>query len=57
MQQSGRLHMQIRFLTDLTEKAYVETRAWRLATLEACPRHGEGRCSFARHGTYVRMTP
>ena len=48
--------MQFRLLTDMTLEKYVQSRAWRRASLETCPVHGTGRCTFARHGTYIRKT-
>ena len=35
----------------------VRAQAWRDASLERCPNHPHGGCSFARHGTYARKTP
>ena len=49
--------MQSRLLNGMTLRECVDSRAWRRASPEACPVHGKGRCSFARHGTYVRKTP
>ncbi len=49
--------MQLRYKTDLTREEYVNRRAWGDATLERCPRHPQGGCSFARHGTYRRVNP
>jgi hypothetical protein len=44
-------------VSSLTSEAYVAQRAWRDASLDACPRHARGACGFARHGTYPRQTP
>lgn len=49
--------MQLRFKTNLTGKQYVSRQAWRNASLERCPIHTHGRCTFARHGTYARVNP
>ena len=49
--------MQLRFKTSLTSKEYVTREAWRDATLERCPIHADGTCSFSRHGTYKRVNP
>lgn len=49
--------MQLRFSTGLTGEDYVSRKAWREATLERCPLHPQGGCSFRRHGTYARMHP
>jgi transposase-like protein len=49
--------VQLRFKTSLTSKEYVSRKAWRAATLERCPIHTHGKCSFSRHGTYVRVNP
>lgn len=46
--------MQFCLLTDMTLDEYLESRTWRPASLEACPVQVKGRCTFARHGTYVR---
>ena len=49
--------MQLRFETDFTSNEYVNHQAWQDATLERCPLHPGGGCSFARHGTYERVNP
>lgn len=49
--------MQLRFKTALSCHEYVAERAWRDASLERCPLHPNGGCSFARHGTYARADP
>jgi hypothetical protein len=49
--------MQLRFKTTLSCRDYVTQRAWRDASLERCPLHPDGECSFARHGTYGRVDP
>jgi hypothetical protein len=49
--------VQLRFETGLTSSEYVSQQAWRDATLERCPLHPKGNCSFARHGTYERRSP
>lgn len=49
--------MQLRFNTTLNSREYVGRQAWRDASLERCPLHPNGGCSFARHGTYGRVEP
>ena len=49
--------MQLHFATAYTSKEYVKHQAWRDATLQRCPLHPAGGCSFARHGTYERVNP
>ena len=49
--------MQLRLATSFTSKEYVKHQAWQDATLERCPLHPAGGCSFARHGTYERVNP
>lgn len=49
--------MQIRYPSPLSGRDYVATEAWREARLDACPVHGPGCRTFARHGTYGRHTP
>ncbi len=49
--------MQLRYQTGLTGEQYVSEEAWCEATLDPCPNHPDGGCSFARHGTYERRTP
>ena len=49
--------VQLRHETGLTGERYVTERAWRFASLDRCPNHPHGGCSFARHGTYARKTP
>jgi len=49
--------VQLRFATTLTSTQYVNQQAWRDASLERCPLHPNGGCSFARHGTYGRVKP
>lgn len=53
----GRWPVQLRFETALTSDEYVSREAWREASLNRCPLHPQGNCSFARHGTYRRKTP
>ncbi len=49
--------MQLRYDTNLTSERYVSEEAWRHASLERCPWHPEGGCSFKRNGTYGREEP
>lgn len=49
--------MQIPLRTASSVEVYITNREWREARLSACPVHPSGGCSFARHGTYARVTP
>lgn len=49
--------MQISLQTDSSAETYVTNQEWRFAKLAACPLHPQGGCSFARHGSYPRVTP
>jgi hypothetical protein len=49
--------MQISLHTASSAEAYVRNHEWRIAQLPECPLHPEGGCSFARHGSYPRLTP
>ena len=49
--------MQIPLRTMSSVGAYVENREWRDVDLVDCPLHPSGGCSFARHGSYGRVTP
>jgi transposase-like protein len=49
--------VQLRHECSLAGDAYVARRAWRDASLAACPRHPQGGCGLVRHGTYPRRTP
>ncbi|MXY32762.1 MAG: hypothetical protein F4186_03510 [Boseongicola sp. SB0676_bin_33] len=49
--------MRIRYSSSLSGRDYVATEARREARLDACPVHGPGCPTFARHGTYGRHTP
>ena len=49
--------VQLRFPSGLTSEEYVKQQGWLQATLLQCPRHHEGDCGFARHGTYGRVEP
>jgi hypothetical protein len=49
--------LQIPLRTRSTAEAYIAKREWRDARLPNCPLHPSGGCSFARHGTYERVTP
>lgn len=49
--------MQIPLRTQSSADAYIASREWRDACLPACPLHPSGGCSFARHGSYARVTP
>jgi hypothetical protein len=49
--------VQLRFAVDYTSIEYVKHQAWNDATLEHCPLHPGGGCSFARHGVYTRVNP
>jgi hypothetical protein len=49
--------VQLRFSTSLTSKDYVSEQGWQKASLPSCPRHPQGGCGLARHGTYGRKYP
>ncbi|UUZ65459.1 hypothetical protein LP417_13635 [Polaromonas sp. P1-6] len=49
--------MQIPLHTQSSAEAYIAGHEWRDACLLACPMHPLGGCSFARHGSYARVTP
>lgn len=49
--------MQLRLATGLTSEDYVKQKAWLSATLQRCPNHPNGGCSFARHTPYSRVEP
>ena len=49
--------LQIRCDIKPSAEECVRTKAWRDASLGACPNHPNGGCSFAGHGTYGRKTP
>jgi len=49
--------VQLRHRTSLTSERYVTEEAWRKASLNRCPRHAQGGCRFARHGSYPRSEP
>jgi transposase-like protein len=49
--------LQIALRTQSSAEAYITNREWRDARLFACPLHADGNCSFARHGSYSRVTP
>lgn len=49
--------VQLRHRTKLTSEEYVTQKAWRQASVEFCPLHPGGGCSFRRHGTYPRREP
>src|SRR5699024_6781764 len=49
--------MQIPLRTRSSVEAYIAGQEWRAACLPTCPLHPSGGCSFARHGSYTRVTP
>jgi hypothetical protein len=49
--------MQLRFATSLTSEQYISQEAWRNATLESCPLHGEQGCGLRVHSSYERKAP
>lgn len=49
--------VQLRHACPLSGETYVARRAWRDASLAACPRHPRGGCGLVRHGTYPRRAP
>jgi hypothetical protein len=54
---AGLIPVQLRFHTGLTSEEYVKQKAWESASLERCPHHPEGGCSFSRHTPYKRVEP
>ncbi len=54
---AGRWPVQLRFECHLTGAEYVSQQAWLDASLPCCPLHPAGKCGFARHGTYTRVSP
>lgn len=51
------MSLQIPLRTSSSADTYVRNREWRGAKLSGCPLHPLGGCSFARHGSYGRVTP
>ena len=49
--------MQMPLHTSSSAETYIRNREWRAAQLGGCPLHPSGGCSFARHGSYSRLTP
>jgi len=49
--------VQLRFACAHTGEEYVSQQGWLSASLPRCPLHPQGGCSFARHGTYERVSP
>ncbi|MDE0113167.1 MAG: hypothetical protein OXI87_12485 [Albidovulum sp.] len=49
--------VQLLYKTDLSANGYVNTRAWRDAKLDCCPRHPGVGCRIARLDIYGRKTP
>ena len=49
--------VQLRYASGLTSDDYISQEAWREATLECCPLHPQGGCSFRRHTPYERKDP
>lgn len=49
--------MQIPLRTQSSAEVYIAGIEWRDACLLGCPLHPSGGCSFARHGSYSRVTP
>ena len=49
--------VQIPLHTQSSAEAYIAGCEWRDARLLGCPLHPSGGCSFARHGSYSRVTP
>jgi hypothetical protein len=48
--------MQIPLRTLSNVDAYIRNREWNDVRLPACPMHPTGGCSFARHGSYERLS-
>lgn len=55
--QRGPVLVQLRYHSGHTSSDYVTLQLWRNASLLHCPVHPKGRCGFARHGTYARVSP
>jgi hypothetical protein len=51
------LPVQLRLGGALTSEEYVRGRFWEKATLERCPAHPTGGCTFRRHSSYPRKWP
>jgi len=49
--------VQLPLRTSSSVDAYIRNREWREARLSGCPLHPSDGCSFARHGSYARVTP
>jgi hypothetical protein len=49
--------VQIPLRTLSSVESYIAKEEWRDACLPSCPLHPSGGCSFARHGSYVRLNP
>ena len=49
--------MQIPLRTLSSVDAYIRNREWNDVRLSVCPMHPTGGCSFARHGSYERLSP
>jgi hypothetical protein len=49
--------LQIPLRTQSSVEEYITNQEWRDVRLLACPLHPSGGCSFARHGSYKRVTP
>jgi len=49
--------LQFALRTQSPPAAYIAKKEWCAARLPACPLHPQGGCSFARHGSYPRVTP
>lgn len=49
--------MQMSLHTASSAELYIANHEWRAAALARCPLHPQGGCSFARHGSYARVTP
>jgi len=54
---AGQWPVQLRYACAHTGAEYVSEQAWLQASLPHCPLHPQGGCSFARHGTYARVSP
>lgn len=48
---------QVRYNTDLTVEDYISCKAWRDASVPACPFHPQGGCRLRPHGSYARKIP
>lgn len=51
------MSLQISVQISTSAAMYIQNQGWRSVQLSGCPLHSSGGCSFARHGSYGRVTP